>query len=135
MLSFLDASPRRARFFMEFCRNLFVAEENMANISHVSEDTFQVEVLDASEPVLVDFTAVWCGPCKMLDPVVKELAEDWNGKVKVVKLDVDNNPNLAMNYQVMGVPTLMLFKAGEPVQRVTGYQPKDRLHKKFVGHI
>ncbi|MEJ2708810.1 MAG: thioredoxin [Anaerolineales bacterium] len=84
---------------------------------------------------MVDFTAVWCGPCKMLDPVVKELAEDWNGKVKVVKLDVDNNPNLAMNYQVMGVPTLMLFKAGEPVQRVTGYQPKDRLQKKFVGHI
>jgi len=107
----------------------------MANISQVSEDTFQVEVLDASQPVLVDFTAVWCGPCKMLDPVVKELAEDWNGKVKVVKLDVDNNPNLAMNYQVMGVPTLMLFKAGEPVQRVTGYQPKDRLQKKFVAHI
>jgi thioredoxin 1 len=107
----------------------------MVNISQVSEDTFQVEVLEASQPVLVDFTAVWCGPCKMLDPVVKELAEDWNGKVKVVKLDVDNNPNLAMNYQVMGVPTLMLFKAGEPVQRVTGYQPKDRLQKKFVGHI
>jgi thioredoxin 1 len=127
--------PQGAPDFLWNFQEPSLVEATMANISHVSEDTFQVEVLDASQPVLVDFTAVWCGPCKMLDPVVKELAEDWNGKVKVVKLDVDNNPNLAMNYQVMGVPTLMLFKAGEPVQRVTGYQPKDRLHKKFVAHI
>jgi thioredoxin 1 len=91
--------------------------------------------LDYPQPVLVDFTAVWCGPCKLLDPVVKQLAQDWNGKVKVVKLDVDNNPNLTINYQVMGVPTLMLFVKGQPVQRVTGYQSKDRLEKKFSPHI
>ena len=107
----------------------------MADISQVSEETFQSEVLDASQPVLVDFTAGWCGPCKMLDPVVKQLAQDWSGKVKIVKLDVDNNPNLAINYQVMGVPTLMLFVKGEPIQRVTGYQPKDRLEKKFIPHF
>jgi thioredoxin 1 len=103
----------------------------MPEIQHVSEDTFQAEVLDAPAPVLVEFTAVWCAPCKMLDPVVKQLAEAWGSKAKVVKLDVDNNPNLAMDYQVMGVPTLMLFKQGKPVERVTGYQPKDRLEKKF----
>ncbi len=107
----------------------------MSELVHVSEDTFQADVLDATQPVLVDFTAVWCGPCKMLDPVVKELAQAWNGHVKVVKLDVDNNPNLAMQYQVMGVPTLMLFKNGQPIERVTGYQPKNRLEKKFQPHL
>ena len=107
----------------------------MPEITKLSEDTFQDEVIGSEEPVLVDFTAVWCGPCKMLDPVVKELAMEWDGKVKVVKLDVDDNPSLAMNYQVMGVPTLMLFKEGKPVERVTGYQPKDRLRTKFTPHL
>ena len=107
----------------------------MPEIKELTEDVFQVEVLDENQPVLVDFSAVWCGPCKMLDPVVKELAGEWDGKVKVVKLDVDHNPGVAMNYQVMGVPTLIMFKDGEPVERVTGYQPKDRLEKKFTPHI
>ena len=107
----------------------------MAEIAKLSESTFQDEVISADLPVLVDFTAVWCGPCKMLDPIIKELAHEWNGKVKVVKLDVDHNPSIAMNYQVMGVPTLMLFKQGEPVERVTGYQPKERLEKKFNPHL
>jgi thioredoxin len=107
----------------------------MSELNHVSEDTFQTDVLDSTQPVLVDFTAIWCGPCKMLDPVVKELAKAWTGHVKVVKLDVDNNPNLAMQYQVMGVPTLMLFKNGQPIERVTGYQPKNRLEKKFQPHL
>ena len=103
----------------------------MADILKTNESTFQKEVLEDSLPVLVDFTAVWCQPCKMLDPVVKQLADDWQGKVKVLKLDVDDNPQLAVDYQVMGVPTLMLFKHGKPVERVTGYQPKDRLQNKF----
>ena len=107
----------------------------MTDVAHLSEATFQIEVLESSLPVLVDFTAVWCGPCKMLDPLVKQLAQEWEGKVKVVKLDVDDSPQLAMDYQVMGVPTLMLFKGGRPVERVTGYQPKDRLEKKFSPHL
>ncbi len=107
----------------------------MANLAHVSEASFQNEVLDSTLPVLVDFTAVWCGPCKMLDPIVKQLADDWAGKVKVVKLDVDDNPDLAMTYQVMGVPTLMLFVNGQPSERVTGYQPKDRLVARFQRHL
>ena len=99
----------------------------MGELAHVSETDFQREVLEAGQPVLVDFTAVWCGPCKMLDPIVGQLAQEWAGKVKVVKLDVDNNPNLAMQYQVMGLPTLMLFVNGQPSQRINGYQPKDRI--------
>ena len=103
----------------------------MSDLAHVNEADFQREVLEAGQPVLVDFTAVWCGPCKMLDPVVRQLAQEWAGKIKVVKLDVDDNPNLAMQYQVMGVPTLMLFIGGQPSQRISGYQPKDRIVAKF----
>ena len=107
----------------------------MTEIEHVSEASFQKDVLEAPLPVLVDFTAVWCGPCKLLDPEVKKLAEDWGVKVKVFKLDVDHNPDLAMQYQVMGVPTLMLFMQGKPVERVSGYQPKARLAQKFNSYI
>jgi thioredoxin 1 len=107
----------------------------MTDISKLDEATFQNEVIESAEPVLVDFTAVWCQPCKMLDPVVEELANDWEDTVRVFKLDVDEHPNVAMNYQIMGVPTLMLFKDGKPVERVTGYQPKDRIEKKFNPHI
>jgi thioredoxin 1 len=107
----------------------------MTEMLYVDEDSFQGEVLESTEPVMVDFTAVWCGPCKMLDPVVKQLAEEWTGKAKVVKLDVDHNPNLAMQYQVMGVPTLMLFVNGKISERITGYQPKDRIAAKFGPHL
>jgi len=107
----------------------------MAELPKLSEATFEPEVLSSALPVLVDFTAVWCQPCKMLDPIVQQLAMDWVGRVKVLKLDVDENPNLAVNYQVMGVPTLMLFKQGKPVERVTGYHPKDHLIKKFDPHL
>jgi len=103
----------------------------MSELAHVSQADFQKEVLEAGLPVLVDFTAVWCGPCKMIDPIVSQLAQEWAGKVKVVALDVDDNPDLAMQYQVMGVPTLMLFINGQPSQRVSGYQPKDRIVAKF----
>ena len=107
----------------------------MAEIQKTSESAFKKEVLEAATPVLVDFTATWCQPCKMLDPIVSQLADDWSGKVTVFKLDVDDNPQLAMDYQIMGVPTLMLFKAGKPVERLSGYQPKDRLVNKFLPHL
>lgn len=107
----------------------------MANIPEIDEGTFEREVLTATDPVLVDFSAVWCGPCKMLDPIVEELAEDWTGKVKVVKLDVDHSPGVAMQYQVLGVPTLMLFVDGESRERITGFQPKDRILSKLNPHI
>jgi thioredoxin 1 len=107
----------------------------MAEISKLSEADFQSEVIRSELPVLVDFTAVWCGPCKMLDPLVKQLADEWSGKVKVVKLDVDDNPQVTMDYQIMGVPTLILFKNGKPVERLSGYAPKDKLVKKFGSHL
>jgi thioredoxin 1 len=104
-------------------------------IIHVSEEKFESEVLKSEKPVLVDFSATWCGPCKMLAPVVEQLAVEWEGKAKVVKLDVDENPEITMSYQVMGVPTLILFVNGQAVERSTGYQPKDRLEKKFGVHV
>ncbi|MBN2549730.1 MAG: thioredoxin [Anaerolineales bacterium] len=107
----------------------------MSDVTGVSEAAFQSEVLESLLPVLVDFSAVWCGPCKMLEPLVKQLAQQWDGQVKVVRLDVDESPQVAYNYQVMGVPTLMLFKNGRPVERVSGYQPKERLEKKFFPHL
>ena len=107
----------------------------MLDIVDITEDVFHDEVLQAPIPVLVDFSAVWCGPCKMLDPEVEELAKEWGDSVKVVRLDVDYCQGLAMNYHVMSVPTLIMFKNGNPIERVTGYQPKDRLRKKFQKHI
>ncbi len=107
----------------------------MVEVQYVTESDFQNEVLDADKPVLVDFTAVWCQPCRMVDPIVKQLAQDWDGKVKVVKLDADENPNILMQYGVLGIPTLMLFKSGQVKERVTGYQPKDKLVMKINPHI
>ena len=103
----------------------------MVDIPKLNEVNFDFEVIQSPLPVMVDFTAPWCGPCKMLDPVVAQLADEWKGRVKVVKLDVDDNPNLTTQYGIMGVPTLMLFVNGNPAQRITGYQPKDRIIAKF----
>ena len=107
----------------------------MTDIIEVNEDSFEAEVLKADSPVLVDFSAVWCGPCKMLEPIIHELAADWGGSVKVVKLDIDHNPSIPMNYQVMGVPTMMLFIDGEPQERLVGYMPKDRILAKLEPHL
>jgi thioredoxin 1 len=105
------------------------------NIINVNTENFKSEVLEAAGPVMVDFGAVWCGPCKMLDPIVDELAGEWGDSIKVFKLDIDHNPEIAMQYNVMGVPTLMVFKDGEVQERITGYQPKDKIIKKFSQHL
>jgi thioredoxin 1 len=107
----------------------------MAELQYVTEGDFQNEVLDQSGPVLVDFTAGWCQPCKMLDPIVTQLSQDWDGKVKVVKLDADQNPNLLIQYGVMGIPTLILFKSGELKERMTGFQPREKLVTKLSPHF
>ena len=103
--------------------------------TQANEATFQQEVLDAELPVLVDFSAEWCGPRKMVDPIVHELSDDWAGKVKVVKVDADESPNILMKYGIMGIPTLMFFVNGEVKERVTGFQPKKSLVKKFEKHF
>ena len=107
----------------------------MTEVAYVTEADFQKQVLEAERPVLVDFTAGWCQPCKMIDPIVKQLAQDWDGKVTVVKLDADQNPNVLMTYGVLGIPTLMLFGGGQVKERLTGYQPKEKLLAKLGPHI
>jgi thioredoxin 1 len=107
----------------------------MSDMQYVTDSDFQQEVLSSSLPVLVDFTAVWCQPCKMIEPIVKQLAQEWEGKVKVVKLDADTNPETMMQYGVMGIPTLMLFKSGEIKERLTGFQPKEKLAAKVTPHV
>ncbi len=107
----------------------------MKPIPKLSEATFPQEVLESTLPVLVDFTAVWCHPCKQLEPLVAQLAQEWDGLCKVVSVDVDSNPQLAGDYQVMSVPTLVLFKGGKPVERIVGFQPMSRLKAKFTPHL
>jgi thioredoxin 1 len=111
------------------------AEAKMSSVKYVTEQDFQEEVITSQTPVLVDFTADWCQPCKMIAPIVEQLAGEWQGKVKVVKLDADQNPNIMMQYGVMGIPTLMLFKSGEVKERITGYLPKDKIEAKVTPHV
>ena len=93
----------------------------------ISSADFQSKVLDAQEPVLVDFFATWCGPCKMLAPTLDEVAQAVEGKAKVYKIDVDQSPDIASRYSVMSVPTLIVFKNGQPANQAVGAQPKARL--------
>lgn len=93
----------------------------------VTDSTWTAEVLSSDVPVLVDFWADWCGPCHRLRPTLETLAEEWAGRVRVVSLDIDVNPNVARDYGILSAPTLMLFRDGEPVRTVVGAQPKTRL--------
>ncbi|MBI3976152.1 MAG: thioredoxin [Armatimonadetes bacterium] len=97
---------------------------------HVTEQSFEKEVLKAETPVLVDFWAEWCGPCRMIAPIVEEFARDYEGKMKVAKVDVDDNANIAVRYNIMSIPTLGVFKGGELVERIIGYMPKGELKRR-----
>ncbi len=101
----------------------------------VTETNFQTEVLNSETPVLVDFWASWCGPCKMIAPIVDEIAGEYEGKITVGKLDADAHQEVLMRYGIMGIPTLILFKQGEPVVRITGYQPKEKIVSKLQPHL
>lgn len=95
----------------------------------LTDDNFEVELAKASLPVLVDFYADWCGPCKMVAPIVEEMAKEYEGKLIVGKVDVDASPKTAQKFNVMSIPTLILFKNGQPVKQMVGYQPKEVLLK------
>ena len=98
-------------------------------VGKVSDTNFDAEVLKSKEPVVVDFWAEWCGPCKMIAPALEEIAGSLNGKVKIVKLNVDENPATAQKYGIMSIPTLMLFKNGELASRQVGAAPKQKLEQ------
>jgi thioredoxin 1 len=98
-------------------------------VSKVSDQDFDAEVLKSTQPVVVDFWAEWCGPCKMIAPALEELAGSMGGKVKIVKLNVDENPATAAKYGIMSIPTLMLFKNGELASRQVGAAPKQKLEQ------
>jgi thioredoxin 1 len=103
----------------------------MAHPITVTDTTFKQEVLDSNVPVLVDFWAAWCSPCKMIAPIVEALAEEYDGQVKVAKLDVDANPITPGMFGIMSIPTLMLFRGGKAEERIVGYQPKPALEAKL----
>ncbi|HHW43617.1 thioredoxin [Desulfofundulus thermobenzoicus] len=97
----------------------------------LNENNFETEVLQSSQPVLVDFWAPWCGPCRSMAPIIDELAGEFAGKAKVAKVNVDQNRELASRYGVMSIPTMILFKGGQAVGQVVGYTPKGVLAKKL----
>lgn len=109
----------------------------MANeyINVISDETFESDVLQSDKPVLIDFWADWCGPCRMIAPHVESIAEEYNTSLKVGKIDVDENPAIPGRYGVVGIPTLMLFKGGEVVERITGALPKDRIVAQILPHL
>ena len=105
----------------------------MAHPVTVTDTSFKAEVLESQVPVLVDFWASWCSPCKMIAPIVEELAAEYDGQVKVVKVDIDANPVTPGQFGVMSIPTLMLFRGGKAEERIVGYQPKSALKAKLEG--
>jgi thioredoxin 1 len=107
----------------------------MSAAAQVTDSTFKQEVLDSDVPVLVDFWAPWCGPCRMVAPVVDEIAEQYAGQVKVVKVNTDENPSVATQYGIRSIPTLMIFKGGQRVDMVVGAVPKTTLASTLEKHL
>ena len=96
----------------------------MAQLPELTDGTFETEVLQSDQPVLVDFWAPWCGPCRMVTPIIEELAKDFEGKVKMMELNVDNNPAIAAKYGIFSIPTILIFKAGQVATQIVGAMPK-----------
>ena len=105
------------------------------NVNEVGDANFDNEVLKSGQPVLVDFWAEWCGPCKMLAPTIESVADDFAGKVKVFKVNVDENPNTAVKYRVRSIPTMIFFKNGQEINRIKGILMRDRLRRQIEGAL
>ena len=96
-------------------------------MTEVNKETFKTEVLESAQPVLVDFFATWCGPCRMLAPTIEDIAADYEGKIKVVKADIDEMPEISLEYGIMSIPTLMVFKNGQPAGKMVGVSEYDEI--------
>ncbi|MDZ8030876.1 MAG: thioredoxin [Nostoc sp. DedQUE08] len=107
----------------------------MSTAAQVTDSSFKQEVLDSDVPVLVDFWAPWCGPCRMVAPVVDEISEQYKGQIKVVKVNTDENPQVASQYGIRSIPTLMIFKGGQKVDMVVGAVPKTTLASTLEKHL
>ena len=107
----------------------------MSDVIEVTDETFETEVLKASMPVLADFWAVWCGPCKKLAPLIDEMAAEYSGKVKFVKIKADENIKTAQKYSISGVPSILIFKNGEPVERIVNAAPKSIIANSLNKHL
>lgn len=105
------------------------------SIFEVNDANFDQDVLKSETPVLVDFWAAWCGPCRAIAPIVDELAQHFQGKIKVGKMDVDRNSATPMRYKVTGIPTLLVFKGGQVVEQLVGYRPKEAIQQALEKHI
>jgi thioredoxin 1 len=124
------------RLEKSLCRSdLPKLEKTMSQALEVNDQSFEKEVLQADLPVLVDFWAPWCGPCRMVAPVVDDIAGQYDGRLKVVKLNTDDSPNTAVRYQIMSIPTLLLFKNGKAVEQIVGAQPKQAMVGKIEPHL
>lgn len=103
----------------------------MESFVHVNEAVFESEILKSPQPVVVEFGATWCQPCKQLEPVLIKLGQEWGDKIRLAKIDVDESVNLTMQYGIMGVPTVILFMNGQPTARFSGFQPRERILEKL----
>lgn len=103
----------------------------MGQFIQVNADNFDTEIIQSKTPVILEFGAQWCAPCKRLEPILSQLGDQWAGKVRLAKLDVDQETDITSQFQVMSLPTMILFVKGQPVQRMTGLHPRERLIEQF----
>ena len=107
----------------------------MAQPLHITDNTYQSEVLDSNVPVVIDFWATWCGPCKMIAPIIDEMATEFEGQAKICKVDVDNNQGIAMQLGIRSIPTVMIFKSGKVVETIIGAVPKSKIVDRLKEHL